>query len=347
MTKFIKPSTDPTPRYVLNFEEFIDLLKGAILGPIDKAIKDKYPQIDTTNIELLLKEIRDLLPDVKYKGIKESIDLLLTENNINGLQKIEGRLMDIPPIIKKTEEVFLFDKDIYITGFHFNQTGWKTQDSYCLMTKKNNLIQDVYTKEVGDHKMFNTFFLVKANTPIIFTLNNKSGNSRQTMVDLEYLEKLEPPIPPEPPNPPHEPTIGDIKHDWDIAVVLKWESNIATDVDLHAFMDSTHVWYSNLQENNLYLDFDCLTHIGNEKTEILSVQGNTDKVLNIYVNHYSGSDLTEPATIQIYKNGVAPTIIKEYQITLLPSDYDYLVGVCSINLGTLNINDLANKKKFR
>ena len=60
MTKFIKPSTDPTPRYVLNFEEFIDLLKGAILGPIDKAIKDKYPQIDTTNIELLLKEIRDL-----------------------------------------------------------------------------------------------------------------------------------------------------------------------------------------------------------------------------------------------------------------------------------------------
>lgn len=336
--------TDPVSRYVLNFEEFLLLFKGLILDPIDDALKDKYPQLDTHNIEALLEDLKDLLPDTLYRKIKGNIDFLIRGNDINGSQKIDGKFIDVPPIIQEVKETFKFNKDIYITGFHFNQTGWKKQDRYCLLVNKHNLIQDATIKEIGEHKLFNTFFMVNANTPIDFILKNHSGNSRQTFIDLEYIEKADPPPPP---TPPHEPTIFDINHDWDIAVVLNWQINIATDVDLHGFMGDTHVWYSNLNDNGLYLDFDCLSHIGNSKSEIMSVKGNTNKSLEVYVNHFSGDDLTEPITIQVYKNAASPHVIKEYKITLLQQDYNYLVGVCSINLNTLTVSNISNKKKFR
>ncbi|NFA14920.1 hypothetical protein EXM30_17090, partial [Clostridium botulinum] len=39
-------------------------------------------------------------------------------------------LLDIPAIQNDYIEQIKFDKDIYITGLHFNQTGWKKDDRY-------------------------------------------------------------------------------------------------------------------------------------------------------------------------------------------------------------------------
>lgn len=51
------------------------------------------------------------------------------------------------------------------------------------------IINKIGLKEIGEHKYFNTFYKVNANTPISFILSNNSGNSRQVTVDLEYIEE--------------------------------------------------------------------------------------------------------------------------------------------------------------
>ncbi|MBU3155189.1 hypothetical protein LL038_03045 [Clostridium estertheticum] len=174
-------------KYIVNFDELTDDLKKKLLEIIDDELRDKYPQLNTDNIELLLESIKELLPSIRYEGLKNKIeDFILYKNE--GIQKIEGRLLDIPPVVKNTIEIFKFDKDIFLTGLHFNQTGWKKEDKYSLEINKNKIIDSSATKEIGEHKHFNTYFKVNANTPISFILHNNSGNSRQVVVDLEYLE---------------------------------------------------------------------------------------------------------------------------------------------------------------
>lgn len=145
---------------------------------------------------------------------------------------MKGILLDIPAIQNDYKEQFKFDKDVYITGLHFNQTGWKKEDKYSLEINKIKIIDNVTTKEIGEHKYFNTFYKVNANTPISFVFHNLSGNSRQIIVDLEYIDGEDSSITVEPP-----PGIEDIDNEWDIAVVMNWEENTDADIDLHGKID--------------------------------------------------------------------------------------------------------------
>lgn len=338
---------DSLVKYIINLDEFINLLGNDIANLIGSAAREKYPQINTNNLEALLEDLKELLPSEKYKGLKYSIDLIINNSTPDGVQKIEGKFIDIPPLVKNTEEVFIFDKDIYITGLNVNQTGWKKNDSYDLIIKKRCLLEDIFTKEVGEHKYLNTYFEVKANTPITFVLKNRSGNSRQAFVDLEYLEKKQPPTPPDPPpQPPTNPTdtswLNLITHDFDIAVIMNWESNTVADIDLHGFIGSTHVWYGDLGDDTFKLDFDWVSHLDNVNPEIITVKGHKNSSLDIYVHNFKPTLLTKPVNLRVYsKEGYK--LLKEYNIDL-PNDRSYLKGVFSINLNTLAIIDLNNNK---
>ena len=62
------------PRYVINFDELTDELRRDLIQIIDDAMKDKYPQLDIQEIKALLSEIEDLLPDEKYRGLRNRIE---------------------------------------------------------------------------------------------------------------------------------------------------------------------------------------------------------------------------------------------------------------------------------
>ncbi|MBC2580002.1 hypothetical protein [Clostridium sp. DJ247] len=330
------------PKYIINFDELTSDLKKKVLELIENELDNKYPQLDTNNIEALLENIKGLLPSEKYKGLKEKIEALINYR-YEGKQKIRGILLDIPPIIKENISEFKFNKDIYITGLSINQTGWKKEDKYSLAINKNKIIDGATVKEIGEHKYFNTYYEVFANSPISFILQNNSGNSRQIMVDLEYIEGTKTTVVIEPPTTGLE----DIPNDWDIAVVMHWEKNSTADIDLHGVLGDMHVYFGRKTYEGLYLNFDYLEHTTNKNPEILSVKGHKDKKLQIYVNNYNGKELLEPIEIKVYKKiSYGNILLKTYNVNI---DNDRLIGngICEIDLNSVEIKDMFIKKDIR
>lgn len=323
------------PKYIINIDEMTSDLKKKLLELVDDEIKFKYPQVNTNDIQCLIQEIKDLLPSNDYEQIKNRMDKLILRE-VNGIQKIEGVLLDIPPVIQENIRLFKFNKDIYLTGLHFNQTGWKKKDKYNLKIGKNKIINSVSSKEIGEHKYFNTFLKVEADTPISFIFDNLSGNSRQIALDLEFVESsksTETSI-------PEKPTIEDIPNDWDIAVVMQWEANSNADIDLHGYIDNMHVCFYKKEYPNFYLNFDFLQHITNKNPEIISVKGYKNKKLDIYVHNYNCGVLNENVNIKIYsKRSYGNKLIKEFN-TRIRNNNTYLNGICSINLKTQEVSIL-------
>lgn len=174
------------PRYIINFDELTDELKKQILDLINKELNKSLFDKSQMDIEDVLKHVRNKISKNKYEDIIYKINGLVIEE-IRGKQKIEGRILIVPAMRGDYKRIFKFDKDVYLTGVHVNQTGWKKEDKYTLEVNENKIIES-YTKEIGEHKYFERYFKINANTPISFVLNNISGNSRQVMIDLEYLE---------------------------------------------------------------------------------------------------------------------------------------------------------------
>lgn len=346
----MRKNEDGLPKYVVNFDELTQPLKDELLKIISEALHEQYPQVNTHNLEAVLESIEDLLPANHYQSLQHKIDEFVYKK-VEGIQKIDGGYLDVPPIIKTNQYDFQFDKDVFLTGFHVDQTGWKKEDKYSLVVKKQPLIKGASTKEIGEHKYFNTFFKVNANTTISFILENNSGNSRETAIDLEYIDgeeiTIEPPPPP-PPDPP-PPSIDEywmhqIPNPWDLCVVMNWET-CDVDVDLHGFIGSTHVYYppSKRNQNGLHLNFDYQDHITNTNPEILSVEGNHGKQLKVYIHNFTGGHLSQPVSIKVYDKDVNgnPRLLKEYNYTL-STDKHHLYGICSINIDTHAITDLSD-----
>ena len=330
------------PKYVINFDELEAELRKNLLQLIDDAMKNKYPQLDTGDIEALLVDIEDLLPDEKYKGLKNRIEQFLLYK-YDGTQQVQGGIIDIPAIMKDYKKDFIFDKDVFLTGLHLNQTGWKKEDRYSLLINKNRIIDSATTKEIGEHKYFNTYYKVNANTPISFILHNLSGNSRQTLIDLEYIQGQESTIEPQALD---DPDVPDIPNDWDIAVRMQWEKDTPCDMDLHGIMGDMHVCFWNKSYSGFYLNWDWLQHISNNNPEIISVKGHQDKVLDIYVQDYNQVKLNSPVNVQIYeKRSYGVVLLKEYNIAVENmSSLGY--GVCSIDLKTKKITDMFTRKNI-
>ncbi|KIN82721.1 hypothetical protein [Clostridium botulinum] len=321
------------PKYIINFEELTEDLKNHLLSLIDDNIRTNYPEINTNNIQDLLQQLKDLLPSVQYEGLKKKIDTFIYRK-IEGIQKVKGVLLDIPAIQNNYTEQFKFDKDVYITGLHFNQTGWKKEDRYSLEINKIKIIDNVTTKEIGEHKYFNKFYKVNANTLISFIFHNLSGNSRQIIVDLEYIDGEDSSITVEPP-----PGIEDIDNEWDIAVVMNWEENTDADIDLHGKIDDKKVWYGNKSYDGFYLNFDYTSHKTNKNPEIISVKGYKNKKLLISIKNFNGVELKEPVTLEIYQyRPYGNKLLKKFNVNL-DTNRD-LKDIFIMDLNTLKITNL-------
>ncbi|MCW6076964.1 hypothetical protein [Clostridium sporogenes] len=320
------------PKYIINFEELTEDLKNHLLSMIDDNIRTNYPEINTNNIQDLLQQLKDLLPSVQYEGLKKKIDAFIYRK-IEGIQKVKGILLDIPAIQNDYTGQFRFDKDVYITGLHFNQTGWKKEDKYSLEVNKIKIIDNATTKEIGEHKYFNTFYKVNANTPIYFILHNLSGNSRQTIVDLEYIDGEDSSITVEPPG------IEDIDNEWDIAVVMNWEEDTDADIDLHGKIDDKEVYFGKRSYDGFYLNFDYRDHKTNKNPEIISVKGYKNKKLLISIKNFNGVELKEPVTLEIYQyRPYGNKLLKKFNVNL-DTNRD-LKDIFIMDLNTLKITNL-------
>ncbi len=336
------PNSNGLPKYVVNFEELTEPLKNELLDIIVGELKYKYPQVNTHCIESIMENIISKLPANQYEDLKKKIYDFVYKK-IEGIQKVEGALLDIPPIVKSTKYDFIYEKDVFLTGLHVDQNGWKKEDRYHLEINKKKIIKNAATKEVGEHKHFNTYYKVNANTPISFILENNSGNSRETMIDLEYIEGVETTIIPQPPPVSDDEYWMDmIKNPWDLTVVVNWETGSA-DVDLHGFIGNNHVSFATKVSNGMYLNWDYTQHNDNTNPEILSVDGNHGKSLEIRLRNYNGVALNDPVSVKIYNKTATgkPKLLKEYNVKL-HNDTRYLYGVCTIEIDTFTISDLKS-----
>lgn len=136
------------PSYVINFDELADMLEG---------------QIEE-------KEVRRYPKDIgRPRSIKKE------------------RL--IPPI-KGRFKLFQYkpEDEIIITSIRINQTGWKAVDNWSLKAGKDYLVENVYTKELVDEKIFDIGYRTKEN--IDFFYDNNSGNSKEITVEICYLDEV-------------------------------------------------------------------------------------------------------------------------------------------------------------
>lgn len=338
---------DGLPKYIVNFDELTAYLKDELLQLLDDALGDQYPEINTNDLVTSINGLKDLLPKEYYQDLKFKIDQFVYKK-VTGIQKIEGVRLDVPPLVQKNKHDFIFENDVYLTGFHLHQTAWKKDDKYNLIVKKNHIINSAYTKEIGEHKYFNTFFKVNANTPISFILENNSGNSRETMIDLEYIEGSEISIEPPPPPPPvnsDEYWVDQIENNWDLVVVMNWEQS-AVDVDLHGYIGDDHIYYGEKSKSGVHLNFDYTSHEIDTFPEILSIDGNHGKKLEVFIHNYTGGELQEPVSVKVYEKGVngKQRLIKEYNIKLAASSAKQ-IGVCVIDITTHKVTDLKNVTK--
>ncbi|PJI07035.1 MULTISPECIES: hypothetical protein [Clostridium] len=330
---------DSVPRYIVNFYELEQRLRELLLKDVYKNMITSYPQLDTDGISDILGYIESLMPDVKYKDIKNEIDQFILYK-YDGTQQIEGAVLNIPAIRNDYKVDFTFDKDVFLTGLHLNETGWKKEDTYSLKIDKSEIIYNAFTKEIGEHKHFNTYYKVDADTPVSFIFHSKSGNSRQVLVDLEYIQGQRKTIsPPAPTNP----DISDISNDWDVAVRMQWEENTPCDMDLHGVIGKKHVYFGNEKEDNFYLNWDYITHMDNCNPEILSVKGYNNDTLYIYIRNYNGKQLSKPVSVKVYFNkSYGIVLVKEYSIEVA-AEVSATYSVCKIDLKTKSITDMLQK----
>lgn len=174
-----------TAKYIINLDELSDEIIKNVRDNLKSEFKVILKKAET---ERLLQEILLKLTIEEYKKLKDKIQAYIDNMQINGTQKIDGRIMNIPAVVNDYISEFKYSKDVYLTGITFSQTGWKREDRWSLKVNKNTIFDNVSIKEVGEHKYFDRKIKVLAKTPISFILHNNSGNSRQLYIDLEYIE---------------------------------------------------------------------------------------------------------------------------------------------------------------
>ena len=142
----------------------------------------------------------------------------------------------------------------------------------------------------------------------------------------------------------------DNPYDW--LVVMRWEDNTDTDLDLHCYFDcdsDKHIYYANkeleIDENNkVWLNYDYTSH-GSEgrkaEAEIISILGMKEHTANIYVTNFSAGNITENVTIDIYKRENNEDI-KANMLIIQPSE---ISGQKSLYIGNIKNGEFILKKQ--
>lgn len=321
------------PSYVINWEELLE-----ILG--DK-LEINIADIDLGDLESYLKEQFEVVIDL----LKQILELMKNK----GIQRIHSISNHIPAVVAPYRFTTTFETDVLVTGVTYSQSAWKYQDSWDLVVDGTVLFEEVGTKEIGESKQMNVFYYVSAGKEIDIILHNDSGNSRLVWFDLEYIDlSINNYIPMPEPDEDGPP----IDHDYDWLIIMKWEDNTSTDLDLHCYVDcdpSTHVYYDNkelaISENDkVWLDYDYTSHgeDGREnKPEIVTILGMDDYTSNIYLTNYNSGDITEDVVVEVYRwqNGKN---VRQDSVKIPPSN---IAGEKTIYIGNVKGGQFIRKNQ--
>ena len=155
----------------------------ANIDEIGEAFKDGVTinaTADTIKLEKLLEE-----------NFKEILFLLEKLFGIAYIQSVVSFQTYIPAVNLDFEISHIFNEDVRLTGIMYSQTAWKTGDNWSLYVDDVCLFENVFTKELGEHKYFNSFYEVKKGSEVKIIYHNVSGNSKQVWFDLELLKAKE------------------------------------------------------------------------------------------------------------------------------------------------------------
>ena len=148
-----------------------------------------------------------------------------------------------------------------------------------------------------------------------------------------------------------------IEHDYDYKIIMRWQSKVSTDMDLHVFFDKNeekHLYYKvrsiEIDNNNkAWYDYDFTYHFEDNdyeaKPEIVTILGKPYDTVQVKVYAFSGvRELTQDVVIQIYKINSAGNDILERELrvpyrTLINDGIAYYV--CDINLQTGEIREVG------
>lgn len=183
------------PSYVINFDELSDLIKDYLNNKVNVDIGDIT--FSTSEIEALLKEIKNKIQSVNYNDLINALNALgvkldgLSGNlGISGLQRIYGKMLEVPSSIGQHKLTFDVPRNGRLTGITYSLSAWNSVDSWDLVVEEVSLFDKVRTKEYGEYKHFNVFHPVKSGNKVEFILNNISGSSKVLWVDFNILEDV-------------------------------------------------------------------------------------------------------------------------------------------------------------
>lgn len=181
------------PSYIVNFDELSELIKDYLENGVNVDIENLA--FNTDNLEKMLESIKDKVQGVNYENLISALnnlglklDGLSSSLGIIGKQKIYGNMLEIPAITGQNIVSFLVPKQGRITGITYSLSAWNFQDDWNLVVNDDVLFSKVTTKEFGEHKYLNSFYLVKGGDTIQFIFNNNSGASKVLWADFNILE---------------------------------------------------------------------------------------------------------------------------------------------------------------
>lgn len=139
-----------------------------------------------------------------------------------------------------------------------------------------------------------------------------------------------------------------IEHDYDYKIVMRWEGNCNTDMDLHLYFDKNtnrHIYYGQkeLEVNGgkAWLDYDHIFHTPSNAfdtlPEIITILGKPCQVANVKVHAYSrDEELTQDVVVEIYKVNAQGADILQQKFNIKPYDVRDRGAyyVCDIDLET-------------
>jgi hypothetical protein len=181
------------PSYVVNFDELADAIKAYLENGVKVDIGSII--VPTDNMEDILTQIRNKIQGVDYtdlinalNDIGVKLDGLSGNLGISGIQKIYGKMLQIPATTGSYTIEFTIPKSGRITGITYSQSAWNFQDTWDLKAGDTTLFSGVRSKEYGENKFFNVFYEVTSGQKIDFIFNNTSGSSKILWVDFNILE---------------------------------------------------------------------------------------------------------------------------------------------------------------
>lgn len=141
----------------------------------------------------------------------------------------------------------------------------------------------------------------------------------------------------------------EVEHAYDYKIVMRWQSNVSTDMDLHVFFNSDsnkHLYYGQKtiekdENNKAWYDFDFMKHSGDNdyvtKPEISTILGQPFRTANVKVKAFARFDkLTDDVVVEVIKINSSGNeeIVKEYRVTVDDLNKTHCYYVCDIDLET-------------